>query len=166
MKDQFSWSSSHTNYVLLCSMSKNSFERVVYENSKGRHYAQYKFCNYSFWNVFILGVYGHSMATQMNFGYLQLTLIELTYRDQIIVPIYFRISIILFRSKECIHYWMVTILKHDSVHRFLLNLNTSWFLKNAWNGSIKFNKKLWCWYKTLVVFRKVVKMDKSSRVFF
>jgi len=60
-------------------MSKYSFEGVVYENAKGRHYSQYKFCNYSFWNLLILRVFGHSMATQMNCGYLQLTLIELTY---------------------------------------------------------------------------------------
>jgi hypothetical protein len=85
-------------------MSKNSYEGVVYENAKGRHYSQYKLYNYSFWNLLILRVYDHSMATQMNCGYLQLTLFELTYlcisaewhilkQDQIIMPICFRISI-------------------------------------------------------------------------
>jgi len=79
-------------------MSKNSFGRVVYENAKGRHYSEYKFCNYNFWHLLILRVYGHSMATQMNCGYLQLTLIELMYlcisaewdilkQDHIIMPI-------------------------------------------------------------------------------
>lgn len=40
--------SSNPNYVLLCSMSKNSFEGVVYENAKEHQYSQYMFCIYNF----------------------------------------------------------------------------------------------------------------------
>jgi hypothetical protein len=55
---------------------------------------------------------------------------QILKQNQSIMPICCRISVYghLYRNKEFIHYWMVTIFKWDIVHRFLLNLNTNCFL--------------------------------------